>query len=367
MKKTLLILLLISSLSDIYAQNHACNKLGAWIWTIEATTCKTHAELADSLAKVGIKRIYVKVIDGRAFTKWSELDDTTLVKTYKKKGLEVWGWSYNYPNNEDAQAEAIYRAAKTGYEGYILDVEAEFDNDSLALYKLFFAFDKRKKDAIAKGFAKKGYEMRVTTWGNPIQHKFNIKAMNPFVSAYMPQTYVEQWGTTYITNMEKWITQGETDYKKLGATKPIYHIVANEKTLGTTGALTATDINRFITKAGGETSLWRVPGGDINAKNWATFNKINWKKDFCKPSSANELADIEGVMLFPNPTNDIFQITTEDNLPTEIRIVDINGRLIFESSFTTQISIESATWATGMYICQLRQAESAKIIRIVKQ
>ncbi len=366
MKKILLFLLLFISVSMSYAQKSACNKLGAWVWRIEQTTCKTHEELSDSLAKLGIKRVYIKVIDGRAYTKWPQLEDKALVSAYKDNGIEVWAWSYNYPNNEDAQAEAILRAAKTGYEGFVVDVEVEFDKDSLSLYKLFSAFDKKKKEAITGGFAKAGYELRVTTWGNPIQHNFNIKAMNPFVSAYMPQTYVEQWGATYITNMEKWITQGVTDYKKLGATKPIYHIVANEKTIGTTGALSAMDLDRYILKAGGETSLWRVPGGDISPKNWATFNKINWKKDFCKPSEAEELADIEGVVLSSNPVSDAFNITMNNDLTTEMRISDLNGRIIFSGNFMQQTTINCAEWAAGLYICQLKQEEGAKTLRIVK-
>ena len=350
-----------------YAQNSACNKLGAWVWRIEQTTCKTHEELSDSLAKLGIKRVYIKVIDGRAYTKWPQLEDKALVNAYKDNGIEVWAWSYNYPNNEDAQAEAILRAAKTGYEGFVVDVEVEFDKDSLSLYKLFSAFDKKKKEAITGGFAKAAYELRVTTWGNPIQHNFNIKAMNPFVSAYMPQTYVEQWGATYIANMEKWITQGVTDYKKLGATKPIYHIVANEKTIGTTGALSATDLDRYILKAGGETSVWRVPGGDISPKNWATFNKINWKKDFCKPSETSQLTDIERVELFPNPVLDAFKITMNNDFQTKIRILDLNGRLLFEHAFIGHTSVDISTWTNGLYICELKQVNATKVLKIVKE
>jgi hypothetical protein len=366
MKKLLLLSFLFLSISISYAQKSACNKLGAWVWRIEQTTCKTHEELADSLSKLGIKRVYIKVIDGRAYTKWPQLEDKALVSAYKDNGIEVWAWSYNYPNNEDAQAEAILRAAKTGYEGFVVDVEVEFDKDSLSLYKLFSAFDKKKQEAIKGGFAKAGYELRVTTWGNPIQHNFNIKAMNPFVSAYMPQTYVEQWGATYITNMEKWITQGVTDYKKLGATKPIYHIVANEKTIGTTGALSAADLDRYILKAGGETSLWRVPGGDISAKNWATFNKINWKKDFCKPSNDSQSADLEDVVLSPNPVLDIFQITMNNDLPTEMRILDLNGRVLLVDTFMGQTSLDISTWAAGFYMCQLKQEGGMKVLRIVK-
>jgi hypothetical protein len=119
-------------------------------------------------------------------------------------------------------------------------------------------------------------------------------------------------------------------------------------------------------KAGGETSLWRVPGGDISAKNWATFNKINWKKDFCKPSSTSQSADLEDVVLSPNPVLDIFQIMMNNDLPTEMRILDLNGRVLLEDTFMTQTSVDISTWAAGFYMCHLTQKDGAKVVRIVK-
>lgn len=366
MKNFTIILFIIFSLSNSWAQNNLCNKLGAWVWVIEATTCKSHKELADSLSKLGVKRVFMKVADGKNFSNWPELDDKNLVATYKNKGLEIWAWTYNYPSNEAAQAEAILRAAKTGYQGFVVDVEMEFDKDSLGLYNLFFAFDKKKKEAIASGFATSNFELRVTTWGNPIQHFFNIKAMNPFVSAYMPQTYVEQWGLTYVQNMEQWMTQGELDYKKLGATKPIYHIVANEKTINTTGALSATFLNRFIQKSGGETSIWRVPGGAISAQNWANWRGIDWKKDFCSPISTAQLTDFEDINIFPNPISSNFTIQINSEKETHVKISNLNGSLIYENEFSESVLIDSETWISGFYICQLTSNGKFKTIKLIK-
>ena len=47
-------------------------------------------------------------------------------QAYQSRGLECWAWSYNYTNNPVEQAEALYIAAQTGYEGFIVDVEVEF-------------------------------------------------------------------------------------------------------------------------------------------------------------------------------------------------------------------------------------------------
>ena len=371
MKYLITTLFVFFSLSTFYAQNSKCSKLGAWMWYLEATTCKTHSELADSLKKLNVKRIYLKVADGKNFSNWPELDDKTVVKAYKDKGLEVWGWTYNYPNNEALQAEAIYRAAKTGYQGLIVDVEMEFDNDSLSLYKLFAAFDKRKQDAIKDGFAAKNFELRVTTWGNPKAHKFNIKAMEPFVSAYMPQTYVEQWGASYIKNLEKWIDTGVAEYKALGAKKPIYHIVAAEKGTGTTGAITAADVNKYIIKAGGETSIWRVPGGDVPAKNWELWRGINWKQDFCTGSNENNFTTFENAVLSPNPFTDILNISFEnaDNQQVELFFSNIQGQILQHEKLenATQFAWNTSDLTNGIYFCTLKIGSKMQTFKVVKQ
>jgi hypothetical protein len=360
--------LLLLNPYNLFAQNNQCNELGAWIWYIEATTCKSHSELADSLKKLNIKRVFVKVADGKNFSNWPELDDKNVVKAYKDKGIQVWGWSYNYPNNEAAQAEAIYRAAKTGYQGYIVDVEMEFDNDSLRLYKLFEAFDKRKQDAVKDGIVPINFELRATTWGNPKAHKFNIKAMDKFVSAYMPQTYVEQW--KLIASLEKQIDLGNQEYAALGATKPIHHIVAAEKETGATGAITAADVNKYIAKAGGGTSIWRIPGDAISAKNWALWRAINWKKDFCSPTNTEDFSLLENVVVAPNPFREEFQLSFENENQQEasLFIYNIQGEVIHNEKVIHNLTaINTSNWVKGMYFCILKIGVKTRSVKVIKE
>jgi hypothetical protein len=175
---------------------------------------------------------------------------------------------------------------------------------------------------------------------------------------------VEQWGASYVNAMEKWIDQGVTDYKKLGATKPIHHIVAHEKELGTTGALNATLLNRFITKAGAETSVWRVPGGDVKAKNWETWNKVNWRKDFC--SDLEQVTQLEDVQTFPNPIDNILNVTMPNDDTAEITVFNANGQQLYESKFKNRLQLDTFDWQKGIYIVQLQQANKVKILKIVK-
>ena len=113
--------------ADTARPNIAYNHFGAWIWKIDYTNL-SHAQLADKLKALGVKRVYIKVSDGRhEANKFPELNNKHTVEIYKNRGLEVWAWSYNYPDNEAEQATVLTRAAKTGYAGYVLDLEIEFD------------------------------------------------------------------------------------------------------------------------------------------------------------------------------------------------------------------------------------------------
>ena len=242
------------------------------MWYIDITGFDTHAEIADTLSKLGVKRIYVKVVDGGINpTIWPEILDQRLVADYKSKGLEVWAWSYNYPGNNIQQAMALYQAAETGYDGYVVDVEVEFDGDFVNLNALFSAFHSARNDAINDGFINPDFKIYSTTWGNPADHNYRIDAIDPWVDGYMPQTYVENWGQSFIDNLEYWIDVGNKEFIDLGATKPIHHIVSTEK-----GIFTSEQVNSFIQHSGSETSIWRIPGGEVPQSIWETWEEVNW-------------------------------------------------------------------------------------------
>lgn len=275
-----------------------CNRLGAWLWYIEISGFGTHQKLADSLNTIGVKRIYIKVADGKPNPSvWPELLDKNVVNTYKSRGLEVWAWSYNYPGNELEQAAALKTAAETGYDGYVVDVESEFDNKPEALNKLFLAFASQKAWVRTNLNGKEKFSLYCTTWGNPADHNYSIKDIDPFVDGYKPQTYVENWGTTYMNNLIYWITYGNEEYRQLGATKPIHHIVSTEK-----GVITVDKINSFFRTSGPESSIWVVPGNNTSFNLWAsTWRKVDWNMNFCSGSNDDIVGNSE-IIIHPNPS-----------------------------------------------------------------
>lgn len=172
---------------------------------------------------------------------------------------------------ESTQAQALSAAAASGYDGYVLDLETEFDGQAATLQSLLSAFSEARDAAVRAGKITGDWELRATTWGNPADHSFRIDILDQYVDAHMPQTYVEVWGGSYLSNLEDWIRVGTCEYRSLGATKPIHHIVSSEY-----NDITSAELNRFMSASGPETSIWRVPGTETPTSIWSDWEGVDW-------------------------------------------------------------------------------------------
>lgn len=245
--------------------------LGVWLWYIEGTGY-THAQLADKLKGIGVKRIYVKVADGTDI--WPEANDASIPSTYQSRGIQTYGWSYNYPGNDSSQAAALTAIAKSGYDGYVLDLEIEFDGQTTKLENLLKAFSSARSSAISSGYIQSGWPLNATTWGNPKDHGMRVDIIDRYVDAHQPQTYLEVWGAQYMADPQYWVDYGTAEYRSMGATKPIHHIVSSEMDVITTAQL-----NEFFVASGCESSIWRVPGGGTPTSIWNDWAAVDW--DMC--------------------------------------------------------------------------------------
>lgn len=251
------------------------SKVGAWLWFIEQTGL-THVQLADRLKGLGIGRIYIKINDGAgSCAAWPELCDASLAAIYKSRGIEPWAWSYNYPGNVTAQAVSIQRAIENGYAGYVLDLETEFNGDGRAgdLAALLTAFAKTRTSTLQR-LKREGshFPMHVTTWGNPADQGMRVDVIDRYVDAHMPQTYIEAWKGTYLSNPEASVKAATCEYRRMGAKKPIHHIVNTEE-----GIIQAGTVNRFLKVGGAQASVWRIPGVESPAAIWPTWRAVDWK------------------------------------------------------------------------------------------
>ena len=375
---------------DTARPNIAYNHFGAWIWKIDYTNL-SHTQLADKLKALGVKRVYIKVSDGRhEASKFPELNNKHTVEIYKNRGLEVWAWSYNYPDNEAEQATVLTRAAKTGYAGYVLDLEIEFDDKPAALKKLLVAFDQAKKSAVKQGFTNSDFKLYCTTWGNPGVHRMSVSTIDKYVDAHMPQTYLEEWNYG-LKDPAAVIRKVNAEYRRMGASKPIHHIASLQR-----GTLQARQLNEFFVASGAETSLWRVPGHGISMRFWETWGKLDWNyrfenlHDVVKPPKdtlrnitlapvAPELPKITKPVrpvlteftVFPNPFGN--QITVRCNRVVEkdffIQISDGLGQVVHYTklpSGSQEIVIFTAQWQGGTYYLQIFNPSGFQRFQLLK-
>ena len=361
--KALLITFLLKVLLICSSFGQECNQLGVWLWHLERTGFSSHEQLGNNLSQLGIKRVYVKVSDGRVDTsRWDEMVDRSVVKAYKDAGLEVWAWSYNYTENDSLQAQALYYAARTGYDGYAVDVEMEFDGKPLALFNLFFAFQQAKSRAIEDSLISSDFRLYCTTWGNPKDHSYAISIIDPFVDAFMPQTYVEQWGLGFINNITFWVNEGDEEYRSLGATKPIHHIIATQD-----GHLTSANINEFIVASGPESSVWRVPGGGTEFEIWNDWIGVDW--DYCETVFNNDQQLNElSISYYPNPVQDFLNLEATDNQKLNLEIYNNNGSRVYHDQFTHFTSINMTGLSPGIYYLKVKgNAKKESWAKVLKQ
>ena len=279
------------------------NKWGVWLFEFEsvAQMATTHEQLAAKLKSMGVNRIYIKVADGSLAT-WPTkngpafpLNDARVPAAYKAQGIEPYAWAYNYPHanpsgRSDAtlQGNALYSAAKSGYVGFVSDVEEEFNNATTERQvAVFRAFVSARQRAIADGFATSAFKLYESSFGR-IDFKTNIafKEIDAYVDGHMPQTYTVFYGSAAEADQIGQVAKITQLYKNVGVVKPIHHITSIERHFSvSTGMheLSVPQLQTFLENAGNEASVWTLPASgdgtheqDVPFSSWKLLTGINW-------------------------------------------------------------------------------------------
>ncbi|WP_158276135.1 T9SS type A sorting domain-containing protein [Brumimicrobium oceani] len=78
----------------------------------------------------------------------------------------------------------------------------------------------------------------------------------------------------------------------------------------------------------------------------------------------NEFA---GVIIYPNPMNDLLTITDENGTLESVELVTATGRIVYRSEITTnQFEINVADISHGVYFVNVKSANSAKTFKVIK-
>lgn len=112
--------------------------------------------------------------------------------------------------------------------------------------------------------------------------------------------------------------------------------------------------------------------GDWSGVHWYTWDGSNWVyvdgyEYFydCSSVGIEEAANAFGLNLWPNPVANTLNLKVSNNQPTTITVYSVNGKVVLSQPYATQIAVDGLT--SGMYVLELRNAESVQHQRFVKQ
>ena len=63
---------------------------------------------------------------------------------------------------------------------------------------------------------------------------------------------------------------------------------------------------------------------------------------------------INNVSIYPNPTSDVLNISTNSNDLSELIIKDITGKIVFNQNFNTNITVNTENYAKGIYLIDVK-------------
>ena len=60
------------------------------------------------------------------------------------------------------------------------------------------------------------------------------------------------------------------------------------------------------------------------------------------------------VSIYPNPTSDILNISTNSNDLSELTIKDITGKIVLNQNFNNKITINTENYSKGIYLIDVK-------------
>ncbi|MEB3121355.1 MAG: peptidoglycan-binding protein [Snowella sp.] len=244
-QKLVFIVFLYETLSTRKLRFMATHPNGIWIWNL----AQIGSDYLDKLLQVKVKRVYLKVFDGKSNPMfWGHQCSTDIVKKFKDKDIQVFGWGYHYgTSNINAQVTAVKQAVDCGLDGYILDVEVEVENTST--HSNITALLTQLRPLVSSGTL--GY----TSFGHPGFHP-NIpwKILDQHCDIALPQIYFEKFG--FRATNEDEVQDCLKAHEAIGLSKPILPIWGSES--DSSNPAKASELQSYLNRFPGS-SIWRLP------------------------------------------------------------------------------------------------------------
>ncbi len=83
------------------------------------------------------------------------------------------------------------------------------------------------------------------------------------------------------------------------------------------------------------------------------------------PTLGVEETTLEGVSVYPNPSNGIITISNENNTANNIVVTDVTGKVVYTTSANTTATIDLSSNGTGIYLVKISNENGSVVERIV--
>ena len=84
------------------------------------------------------------------------------------------------------------------------------------------------------------------------------------------------------------------------------------------------------------------------------------------PVGIEELA-ASGMMVYPNPSNGLFNITSEGNATVSFEVYNLTGGLVASSVFTQNYMLDLSKFSKGVYFLHLNAEGKTQITKLIVQ
>ncbi|CAM1341362.1 T9SS type A sorting domain-containing protein [Tenacibaculum amylolyticum] len=88
---------------------------------------------------------------------------------------------------------------------------------------------------------------------------------------------------------------------------------------------------------------------------------------------AHKTLNLESLKLYPNPVTNYLKIaraqpSINENLPLDIRVIDVNGAEVYKKVFTSSnFEVDVSNWEAGLYVCEIKLGDKVITKKIIKK
>ncbi|MFA5836185.1 MAG: hypothetical protein WC837_04430 [Bellilinea sp.] len=195
-----------------------------FLWQVPTIAGGKPDEVAERLKNAGFEGVIVKAADGPFAYRppvigWTENISAALVNALHARGLAVLGYGFLYGANPTGEADiAITQVNRYGLDGYVFDVEGQFDSRSNAEANAYAVMARYRKSCPTTPTAFCSWALWKSPRSGATWHPLPVaRAFMQFCDVGMPMVY---WGGETPDDALDWVKPCLTQWQQLTA-KPI--------------------------------------------------------------------------------------------------------------------------------------------------